>query len=379
MTEVIVGSQVRDKMVMLEKQLNTMFIQRTEEIRGLNLAIIAGKNVVLLGPPGTAKSALIRKIAEAYGGRFFSRLINPFTNPDEIWGPVDLASMKQGVYKRVIANKAADAEFVFLDEVFKGSSSILNTLLQLMNERTYDNDGATIQTPLISMIGASNEVPPEEAGLEAFYDRFLLRFWVRPIEDDYSLRQMLTADITKSVVGITLDELTYIQQEVKQMTFTMDALDAMIGLWNKLKWEKNIHPTDRRVRELKDVMAADSWIKGFNTVNPESIGVAAHILWQKVDEQGIVSQLAIASVNPYKASSDEILRNARKVLSDLFKGKATRQDGAEALGTIGYMKEELLEVRGKARGTQREPIDKILADLEEMEKRVLRDAMGVTV
>ncbi|MGH7868327.1 MAG: AAA family ATPase, partial [Candidatus Dormibacteraceae bacterium] len=161
----------------LRQELNAIFPERKEVIDGSLAAVLAGEHVLLLGPPGTAKSALVRAIAGAFGGTYFERLLTTFSTPEELFGPVSLKALEQDQFRRVVAGKLPEAEFAFIDEVFKASSAILNTLLTLANERVFHNDGAPMQVPLVSLFGASNELP-DGRELEALLDRFLARFEV---------------------------------------------------------------------------------------------------------------------------------------------------------------------------------------------------------
>ena len=379
----ITSGEVRRKLLLLEKELNSIFVQRQEVIRGLMLGLLSRNHTLLLGRPGTAKSALIEKLSEAMQVRMFSRLITEYSTPDELFGPLDLSALEKGIFRRVIGGKAADSELVFLDEVFKGSSSILNTLLRLMQERIFDNDGTVTQTPLMLMVGASNELPEEGSGLEAFYDRFLLRFWVNGIEDDYSLRQMLQTDLAASVTTINKNEIEFAQQEINVMTktkFGAEAADSIVMMWQKLKFEHSIHPSDRRIVALKSVMAADSWLAGNQVVMPESIGVAADILWNKLEDQGKVSQLAIASVNPYRAEANQIISAAKTAVNELL--RSDKPDTAEAtsvIGTLRDMKEDMEKLERKAKGRQKEPLEAALKEIEALNRRAVSEGLGITI
>ncbi len=165
------------------RSLEHGLLERETAARLLLLAALAGEHVLLIGPPGTAKSELARRLHRVFdGARYFERLLTRFSTPEELFGLLSLKALEDDRYERLIDGYLPTAGIAFLDEVFKANSAILNALLTLLNEREFDNGSARLRTPLISVIGASNESPSDES-LLAFHDRFLLRVPVAPVGD----------------------------------------------------------------------------------------------------------------------------------------------------------------------------------------------------
>src|SRR5687768_9210226 len=155
------------------------------------LAAVAGEHVLVIGPPGTAKSEAVRRIARAVDARLFEYLLGRFTEPSEIFGPIDLRRLKEGFVETETSGMLPEAELAFLDEVFKGSTAILNTLLGILNERVFRRGHTLVRCPLRVCVGASNALP-EDDSLAAFSDRFLIRVFVDPVPDP-RLEELLEA------------------------------------------------------------------------------------------------------------------------------------------------------------------------------------------
>ncbi|HZI13580.1 MAG TPA: AAA family ATPase, partial [Myxococcus sp.] len=157
-------------------------VEREAMVELVALSAVAGEHLLVIGPPGTGKSEAVRRTARALGGSYFEYLLGRFTEPSEIFGPVDLRKLREGVVETETSGMLPEAEVAFLDEVFLGSTAILNTLLGLLNERTFRRGHTRMQCPLRVCVGASNGLPEDES-LAAFADRFLARIFVEPVPD----------------------------------------------------------------------------------------------------------------------------------------------------------------------------------------------------
>ncbi|MFL5347625.1 MAG: AAA family ATPase [Hyalangium sp.] len=157
-------------------------VEREAMVELVALSAVAGEHLLVIGPPGTAKSEAVRRTARALGGSYFEYLLGRFTEPSEIFGPVDLRKLREGTVETETTGMLPEAEVAFLDEVFLGSTAILNTLLGVLNERTFRRGHTRMKVPLRVCVGASNGLPEEES-LAAFADRFLARIFVEPVPD----------------------------------------------------------------------------------------------------------------------------------------------------------------------------------------------------
>src|SRR5437762_725473 len=171
--------------------LKQRFVGRDEVVDLIALAVVAGEHLFLYGPPGTAKSALIRQFATAVRGRYFEYMLTRFTEPNEIFGPIDLVRLREGTVATVTTEMLPEAEFVFLDELFNANSAILNNLLTVLNERVYRRGAETHQLPVLSVFSASNTLSDDEA-LRALFDRFLLLCHAETLRRD-AMPRLLTA------------------------------------------------------------------------------------------------------------------------------------------------------------------------------------------
>ena len=283
------------------------FIDKQEVIRLLLIAAIAGEHCLLVGPPGTAKSALVRLFARLIDARYFEYLLTRFTEPNELFGPVDIKAFRDGTYTRRTSGMLPEAEIVFLDEIFKSNSAILNSLLTLLAERRYNNGSQTVDVPLISMYGASNEVPNDE-NLAALYDRFLLRVVSNNLDSYHfhklvetglknELGKMTGADAKQQPVLAARDLQALHRRFDQQVKFGEEFFARYKGLVFQIRSE-GISLSDRRVVKLLKIFAASAILDGRDAVNDSDFFILKHS-WNNLDQTELLDQIVSPVVDRY--------------------------------------------------------------------------------
>ena len=361
----------------LRRDLEQTFPERRDTIAGALCAVVAGEHVLLLGPPGTAKSALVRAIAQAFGGTYFERLLTKFSTPEELFGPVSLKALEQDRFARVTAGKLPEAEFAFVDEVFKANSAILNSLLTLVNERVFHNDGAPAPCPLVSLFGASNELP-EGKELEALFDRFLLRFDLAYLVRPSSFRAMLLAPEPAIPAALSREALGAAQREAAQVAVSDETVQALVSIRDACKAE-GIAVSDRRWKKTLKVVQATAYFAGEAATTPEDLLVLVDALWREPKERPKVAQLVGQFADPVSAKAIEILDAARETAARIT-GLRTGSDrkgyvaqAAQALEEFHAQQKKLKDLAREAGRRAKQSIAEADQEIGQLHAEVARD------
>ncbi len=266
--------------------LKQRFVERDEVIDLVALATVAAEHLFLYGPPGTAKSALIRQFATAVRGRYFEYLLTRFTEPNEIFGPIDLVRLREGTVATVTTGMLPEAEFVFLDELFNANSAILNNLLTVLNERIYRRGAETHRLPMLSLFSAANHLP-EEPSLRALFDRFLLRCHVDSLRRE-AMPRLLAAGwaLEKSAEAastVTADDLRVLSRKVYEVE-----LEPVTELYADTVFkvrDLGIALSDRRAVKILKLVAASALLCGRRAALPSDLWVLRYV-WDREEQIG---------------------------------------------------------------------------------------------
>lgn len=299
--------------------LNGSFLERTEIIDGLLASVITKQNAFLFGLPGTGKSELVRAVSKGFkDSRFFGYLLSPTTDPSELFGPVAVSKLLKDEYTRDVEGYLPTANIAFLDELFRGSSAVLNSLLTILNERTFNNGREVIQTPIQSVVAATNSFPTEES-LQAFCDRFLFRPTVDLLRNPTSKRMLdrwalgLTQrpDVKSE---LTFKDLQTLQSAVEQVEPSEEFLDTFSQVIELLE-ARGISISDRRRVQILKFMRGWALVQGDDEIYPDHLhGSIKHIVYQNTEDLSVIEEVLQQAV----PTAERILTGIKRAMSGIL-------------------------------------------------------------
>jgi MoxR-like ATPase len=302
----------RDALRRMRDELHQLFLERADLIDGALIALLAGHHVLIVGPPGTAKSMLADELCRRLdGAAYFQWLLTRFTTPEELFGAVSLAGLEADDYRRVTTGKLPEANIAFVDEVFKSSSSILNAVLSIMNERIFHNGRTPQAVPLVTLFGASNELP-EDTELVALFDRFLLRFVVDYIAEDFRFLKMLHMRPPETRTTLSLETLRTLQAEAASIEVPDYLYRSIADLRRELACQ-HVVASDRRYQQSISVMRARAYLCDRDAVTEEDLYFLEHVLWSDPAERDKVSAAIRGLLRGYEDEVQALLYQSREL------------------------------------------------------------------
>jgi MoxR-like ATPase len=267
--------------IQIKDTLNNMFVGRENEITAVLAGLISSEPVILVGEPGTGKTALIETLSKLVNAKYFYYLLTRFTEPDELLGPLDINALREGRYVRITKNRLPEAEIVFLDEIFKASSAVRNILLDIILNKRYLNGGEYHKLPMLALYTASNEVSTDEED-KAFYDRLTIRVFVRYIEEtlwgellikgvqlplaSQELKPIADANYIRSLQQAVITRTQWLVQQQEYRNKYIETL--------RILKSKGIEISDRRKIKVLFVASAISMIYGEDLPSLDSLADA---------------------------------------------------------------------------------------------------------
>ena len=279
---------LEDRLRQIRDSLTTGLVERDVAVRLALIAALSGEHLLLVGPPGTAKSLVARRLRHAFADTsYFERLLTRFSVPEELFGPLSIKGLEEDRYERLTKSYLPTASIAFLDEIFKANSAILNALLTLLNEREFDNGDRRVRAPLTAVVGASNELPDGEE-LNALLDRFLLRLQVVPVsQEKFSDLLALRGSADPNVP----EELRLKEEELADLCERAERVDVPDDVLTLLKdlreWciAETIPVSDRRWRKVVKLLQTSALTNEREEVSIWDCWLLQHCLWSETQDK----------------------------------------------------------------------------------------------
>lgn len=375
--------QLFQKFLAVEQDMNGTFVERNEPIRGNLVAALSGTNILLLGRAGVAKSALIsqwnRRIVESV---YFEWLLNKFSTPEELFGPYSFTQLEFDKYVRQTKGKLPEATTAFIDEIFKGNPSVLNAMLKILNERVFYNDYIPTKLDLITVAGASNEIPESEDGLDAFLDRFLLKYEVEHIKEDGNFLKMLDSDLeVEPKAFITKTDLVDAQTVVRAVTFPDEMKQIYVKLRKTLRYE-GMNVSDRTYKTSIRLLKAQAFLAGRDKIDTPDFEILKHVVWTDPNQKKKAQSLILELIAPEKNQVYEIRDNCVQSFDLVFTHKENKKRTDAAVESLHKLKASLTEIaklrmQMQQRNADVSDVERVENEIEAMKRQLLIDEIGM--
>lgn len=294
--------------------------ERQEIVAVALLSTLSGQSIFLYGLPGTAKSLIARRLSKAFkDSTHFEYLMQRFSTPEDVFGPVSIQELKQDKYIRKTKGYLPTADFAFLDEIWKSSPAILNTLLTIINERIFRNGETEESVPLKALIAASNETPPPNQGLEALYDRFVMRVIVNPMQERANFESLLDGNAVLADIDIpenlkfSHEEWQSLLAEIPKVTISKEVMDIIHSIrialeeYNANNEKSAVYVSDRRWQKIALVLKTSAYLCGRQEVIPVDALIIRHCLWTLAENREPIEEIIENCVRDYGvANTDEL-------------------------------------------------------------------------
>lgn len=351
-------------------EMNRGIYEKETEISLSLLAALAGESIILLGPPGVAKSMVARQLKTAFrDAQSFEYLMSRFSTPDEIFGPVSIQKLKTSdTYERAVEGYLPTADVVFLDEIWKAGPAIQNTLLTVINEKIFRNGNREMHLPLKLLVAASNELPAKGEGLEALWDRFVIRIESRPIKLEKNFRAMLLdshADFSGStgILGhadfadnadfsdlkITAEEYAEWAEKICKIGVKEEVLDAISAIRKSLRAvnvdeaaeRRNIYVSDRRWKNIVRLLRTSAFMQDREEVDICDLLPIYHCLWQEPEERDAIRNIVNRAL--FSPFADKLVEMKNALAEDIKYHRVRRnpEDGRDYEGEIENLSDGL--------------------------------------
>lgn len=312
--------------------------EREDTIKLCLLAALAGESVFLLGPPGIAKSLIAKRLIQAFdNSSYFEYLMTRFSTPEEVFGPLSIQELKDnGRYLRLTEGYLPTAQVVFLDEIWKAGPAILNTLLTVVNEKTFKNGSDIERVPMRLLVSASNELPDEDSGLEALYDRMLVRVFVNRIQNKQNFKSMLTVGTPQEAkipegLAITDAEYHQWQAELDKLELSDAVFEKLFELKSMLEnaakettgvdiADTDMYVSDRRWKKAVKLLKASAFFNGRSSINPLDLLLLQDCLWNSPESREVVLKVVKEFALQHAFDQQEVdqqIASCREALGDI--------------------------------------------------------------